>query len=276
MWCCRGRDASLQKRGKGLARLSGRNFPRTHSDLATSPILNVPQKREDDIKINPSPNSAFDSQWYINSKFRVHLANPGLTDVRMGDAEITASQWRLVEVGRVVLFSSGEFKGRLAAIVEIVDHKRVRYYEADPAECCGNLPVVVKYFIIRLTYANRCSLKGLRHQKIRPCLDIPPGSRTSRWLLLSSRNYRAVLGLGRSNLAGIVMRSRRSGNPAHGLRAGPSLTREDNWTISSDSRSWSWGNRFVTIFMFIWKHSFAPRSLVLFINRTICYARQTP
>ncbi|KAI9716801.1 MAG: hypothetical protein M1812_005141 [Candelaria pacifica] len=43
----------------------------------------------------------------------------------MGDAEIKASQWRLVEVGRVVLFTGGPFKDRLATIVEIIDHKRV-------------------------------------------------------------------------------------------------------------------------------------------------------
>ena len=44
----------------------------------------------------------------------------------MGDAEITTSAWRLVEVGRVVLFNEGQYEGRLAAIVEIIDHKRVR------------------------------------------------------------------------------------------------------------------------------------------------------
>ena len=43
----------------------------------------------------------------------------------MGDAEITTSAWRQVEVGRVVLFNEGEFEGRLAVIVEIIDHKRV-------------------------------------------------------------------------------------------------------------------------------------------------------
>ncbi|KAF2197291.1 60S ribosomal protein L14 [Delitschia confertaspora ATCC 74209] len=43
----------------------------------------------------------------------------------MGDADITTSQWRLVEVGRVVLFSAGPYAGRLATIVEIIDHKRV-------------------------------------------------------------------------------------------------------------------------------------------------------
>ncbi|KAI9688143.1 MAG: hypothetical protein M1822_001649 [Bathelium mastoideum] len=43
----------------------------------------------------------------------------------MGDADVKTSEWRLVEVGRIVLFSYGQYTGRLAAIVEIVDHKRV-------------------------------------------------------------------------------------------------------------------------------------------------------
>ena len=44
----------------------------------------------------------------------------------MGDARITAPKWNLVQVGRVVLFNNGLFEGRLATIVEIIDHKRVR------------------------------------------------------------------------------------------------------------------------------------------------------
>ncbi|KAF2422082.1 60S ribosomal protein L14-B [Tothia fuscella] len=44
----------------------------------------------------------------------------------MGDADITASRWRMVEVGRVVLFSSpSPYAGKIATIVEIIDHKRV-------------------------------------------------------------------------------------------------------------------------------------------------------
>ncbi|KAH8662128.1 ribosomal protein L14 [Xylariales sp. PMI_506] len=44
----------------------------------------------------------------------------------MGEATIVASNWRLVEVGRVVLVQgNGPFAGRLATIVEIIDHKRV-------------------------------------------------------------------------------------------------------------------------------------------------------
>jgi len=43
----------------------------------------------------------------------------------MAEIEIVASQWRFVEVGRVVLFTHGKYTGRLAVIVEIIDHKRV-------------------------------------------------------------------------------------------------------------------------------------------------------
>ncbi|EGP91353.1 unnamed protein product [Zymoseptoria tritici ST99CH_1A5] len=43
----------------------------------------------------------------------------------MGDVDVTASNWRQVEVGRVVLFYSGPYAGRTAAIVQIIDHKRV-------------------------------------------------------------------------------------------------------------------------------------------------------
>lgn len=45
----------------------------------------------------------------------------------MGDAVIEGSNWRLVEVGRVVVINGDHpDAGKLAAIVEIVDHKRVR------------------------------------------------------------------------------------------------------------------------------------------------------
>lgn len=43
----------------------------------------------------------------------------------MGDAEVTASNWRLVEVGRVGIFAKGLYEGKLVAIVQIIDHKRV-------------------------------------------------------------------------------------------------------------------------------------------------------
>ncbi|MCJ1355809.1 MAG: hypothetical protein MMC33_005801 [Icmadophila ericetorum] len=43
----------------------------------------------------------------------------------MAEVEIKAAQWRFVEVGRVILFLNGPHAGRLAAIVEIIDHKRI-------------------------------------------------------------------------------------------------------------------------------------------------------
>jgi len=43
----------------------------------------------------------------------------------MASIDIKASSWKLVEVGRVVLIRSGPFTGKLAVIVEIIDHKRV-------------------------------------------------------------------------------------------------------------------------------------------------------
>ena len=44
----------------------------------------------------------------------------------MGEALIEGSNWRLVEVGRVVVIKGDHpADGKLAAIVEIIDHKRV-------------------------------------------------------------------------------------------------------------------------------------------------------
>lgn len=49
----------------------------------------------------------------------------------MGDISIVATEWRNVQVGRVVLIQEGPEAGRLAAIVDIVDHKRVRTHVPD-------------------------------------------------------------------------------------------------------------------------------------------------
>ncbi|KAI5286265.1 hypothetical protein KEM55_000358 [Ascosphaera atra] len=43
----------------------------------------------------------------------------------MASIDIKASSWKYVEVGRVVLIRSGPYTGKLAVIVQIVDHKRV-------------------------------------------------------------------------------------------------------------------------------------------------------
>lgn len=41
------------------------------------------------------------------------------------ESTVKASQWRLVEVGRVLLITKGASSGKLAVIVEIIDQKRV-------------------------------------------------------------------------------------------------------------------------------------------------------
>lgn len=61
----------------------------------------------------------------------------------MGDAEVVTSVWRNVELGRVILITQGPYAGKLAAIVEIIDHKRVRddppheYSEISSSHECG-------------------------------------------------------------------------------------------------------------------------------------------
>ncbi|KAJ5368143.1 Protein transport protein yif1 [Penicillium cataractarum] len=43
----------------------------------------------------------------------------------MADIDVTLASWKLVEVGRLVLIRRGPYAGKLAAVVEIVDHRRV-------------------------------------------------------------------------------------------------------------------------------------------------------
>ena len=43
----------------------------------------------------------------------------------MADIELKLASWKLVEVGRLVLIRSGPYTGKLAVIVQIVDHRRV-------------------------------------------------------------------------------------------------------------------------------------------------------
>ncbi|KAJ5825406.1 hypothetical protein N7474_002544 [Penicillium riverlandense] len=43
----------------------------------------------------------------------------------MADIDVKIAEWKQVEVGRLVLIRRGPFTGKLAAIVEIVDHRRV-------------------------------------------------------------------------------------------------------------------------------------------------------
>ncbi|EPS36917.1 hypothetical protein H072_9497 [Dactylellina haptotyla CBS 200.50] len=43
----------------------------------------------------------------------------------MSQSDVVSSQWPQVETGRVVLINSGKDEGKLAAVVQIIDHKRV-------------------------------------------------------------------------------------------------------------------------------------------------------
>ncbi|KAF3901606.1 hypothetical protein ABW21_db0204571 [Orbilia brochopaga] len=43
----------------------------------------------------------------------------------MSQTEVVSSQWPQVETGRVVLINSGKDEGKLAAVVQIIDHKRI-------------------------------------------------------------------------------------------------------------------------------------------------------
>ncbi|KZZ93614.1 60S ribosomal protein L14-B [Ascosphaera apis ARSEF 7405] len=43
----------------------------------------------------------------------------------MASIDIKASSWKYVEVGRVALLRTGPYAGKLAVIVQIVDHRRV-------------------------------------------------------------------------------------------------------------------------------------------------------
>jgi hypothetical protein len=45
----------------------------------------------------------------------------------MAGIDIKPAAWKLVEVGRIVVVQGGEYNGKLAAIVEIIDNKRVRW-----------------------------------------------------------------------------------------------------------------------------------------------------
>lgn len=57
----------------------------------------------------------------------------------MGDAQVQASSWRFVERGRVALFKKGPYAGKLAAIAQIIDHRRVRVIEPTTVQEPGQI-----------------------------------------------------------------------------------------------------------------------------------------
>ena len=77
-------------------------------------------------KTTSTTNHSNTYRYYLRKSFS--SCDQGLTTAQaaeMSNIDVKAASWRLVEVGRVVLFMQGENAGRLAAIVEIIDHKRV-------------------------------------------------------------------------------------------------------------------------------------------------------
>ncbi|KAH8153965.1 uncharacterized protein LAJ45_01732 [Morchella importuna] len=48
--------------------------------------------------------------------------------------EVQTSNWRLVQIGRIVRIEEGPYAGKLAIIVEVIDHKRVL---VDAPSCTG-------------------------------------------------------------------------------------------------------------------------------------------
>lgn len=59
----------------------------------------------------------------------------------MADIDVKLASWKLVEVGRVVLIRRGPYDGKLAVVVEIIDHRRVRESKTpskSDSECSGD------------------------------------------------------------------------------------------------------------------------------------------
>lgn len=92
-------------------------FRKANLDNPTSFDNNPP-----DIPSNPrSTVSVFAREYRIQCAELFFFQN-----FAMADIDVKVASWKLVEVGRVVLIRRGPFAGKLAAIVEIVDHRRVR------------------------------------------------------------------------------------------------------------------------------------------------------
>lgn len=128
--------------------------------------------------------------------------------------DIKTTSWKLVEVGRVVLIRSGPYTGKLATIVEIIDHKRVcrshsnglREYEED---CIG---------VDRLMTRNRCSSTVLPLKKRRLSLATPSPCPTLLSLPSSSPSFLAPPVLAPSASSGRRRKSTASSPPAAGPR----------------------------------------------------------
>ena len=89
--------------------------------------LQKPRRRTSDNSIPPSSSRCVKPELLLNSNRLADLTSSSYhTSGKMGDADITGTNWKYVEVGRVALLSAGPYTGKVVVIVEIIDHKRVR------------------------------------------------------------------------------------------------------------------------------------------------------
>ena len=141
------------------------------------------------------------------------------------EIEIKASQWRQVEVGRVVLFTHGQYTGRLAAIVEIIDHKRVRL-ENHPSN-----------HLRWPDFGNRYWWTDHLRKRTQLSLVNPSPLTTLSSLQSSLRSYHEQLGEVQSRGHGRRQRLRRSGMRVPGQRGGNRGKRDAIYQTLIDSRS---------------------------------------
>jgi hypothetical protein len=66
-----------------------------------------------------------DREYHFHHSYRNRDAEFFIQNFAMADIDVKVASWKLVEVGRLVLIRAGPYEGKLAAIVEIVDHRRV-------------------------------------------------------------------------------------------------------------------------------------------------------
>lgn len=62
---------------------------------------------------------------YLHLQLSIASSKSTIERAKMSSTTVRNSNWRLVEVGRVVLVKKGQSAGKLAAIVEIIDQKQV-------------------------------------------------------------------------------------------------------------------------------------------------------
>src|SRR5947209_15670961 len=108
----------------------------------------------------------------------------------MAGIDIKPAEWKLVEVGRIVVIQGGEHNGKLAAIVEIIDNNRVCWLWFDKL-----VPHLLKHFAgigRRSVWQRGCGRPTARH---RPRSRLSHSFRHSKIASVSRhRTCQAVMG----------------------------------------------------------------------------------